>query len=103
MSDQHGMSLLPVNQSSGVQQVWWHLTGCHSPADYKGSPSGAAAGLVVVVLAAAQLVTLNLWPDRILSGPLELDPARHQTLPQGSGMSSLQHKLISSFSYCNKS
>jgi hypothetical protein len=67
-----------------------------------GNPSGAAAGLVVVLLTAAQLVTLNLWLGRILSGPLELDPSRHQTLPQGSGMSLLQHKLISSFLYCNK-
>lgn len=71
--------------------MWQHLTGCHSPADYTVNLSGEAAGLVL--LAAAQLVMLSLWPGRNLSGPLELDPSRHQTLPQGSGMSLLQHKL----------
>lgn len=72
--------------------MWQHLTGCHSPEDYMGNLSGEAAGLVL--LAAAQLVMLNLWPGRNLSGPLELEPSRHQTLPQGSGMSLLQHKFI---------
>jgi hypothetical protein len=81
-------ALLPVNQSFADQQVWHHLTEYHSPADYKANLSDEAAGLMV--LAAAQLVMLNLLPGRNLSGPLELDPpSRHQTLPQGSGMSLL--------------
>jgi hypothetical protein len=80
-------ALLPVNQSFGDQQVWHHLTECHSPVDYKGNPFDEAVGLMV--LAAAQLVKLNLLAGRNLSGPLELDPSRHQTLPQGSGMSLL--------------
>lgn len=86
-------ALLPANQSFGVPQAWQQLTECRNLVDYKGNPSGEAVGLMV--LAAAQLVMLNLYAGRNLSAPLELDPSRHQTLPQGSGMSLLQHKLIS--------
>ena len=95
------MNSLPGTQNFEVQLEWQFLIENHTLVDYMGNLSDGAVEQRELV--AEQLAMLSSWVDRNQSGSLELDPSRHQTLPQGSGKCLLQHKFmpLSSTVYSN--